>query len=58
MRITNTYLDGDKDIWWKLGKNVFFRTYAIFRASRSAEVKFNSWVSDVFNKIEIGTKHD
>ena len=57
MRISNTYLDVDKDVWCKLGMNVFFLTHRIFMASSPSGNKFNSWVDGVFTKIEIGTKH-
>ena len=33
MKITNTYLDGDKDAWWTIDVHVFFLTDKLFRAS-------------------------
>lgn len=58
MRIANTYLDFDEDVWCKLGVNVFFLTSSMRMASRNAEYQFNDWIDDVFTKIKIGTKHD
>ena len=36
MRITNTYLDADKDAWWAINEHVFFLTDEIYRASEHA----------------------
>ena len=58
MRITNTYLDGDKDAWWAIGMHVFILTDELFQASESARNKFDSWVTTDLTKTEIGTKHD
>ena len=58
MRITNTYLDNDKDAWWTINEHVFFLTDEIFQASEHAESKFDEWVTTHFIKTEIGTKHD
>ena len=58
MRITNTYLDNDKDAWWKIDAYVFFLTDKLFRANTHAESKFDEWVTNYFTKTEIGTKHD
>ena len=61
MKISNTYLDYSKDIWWKLGRNVFFLTssvYIVHIGGGSVETRFNSWVNADFTKVKIGTKHD
>ena len=58
MRITNTYLDADKDAWWTIGMHVFILTDGLFQASESAEIRFDEWVTDYFTKTEIGPKHD
>ena len=58
MRITNTYLDGDKDAWWAINVHVFFLTDELFKASEYAKSKFDEWVTDYFTKTKIGTKHD
>ena len=58
IRITNTYLDGDKDAWWTIDVHVFFLTDEVFQASEHAEIKFDEWVTNYFTKTEIGTKHD
>ena len=58
MKITNTYLDGDKDAWWTIDVHVFILTDELFQASKSAINKFDSWVTTYFTKTEIGTKHD
>ena len=58
MRITNTYLDDDKDAWWTIDVHVFFLTDELFQASESAKSKFDEWITTYFIKTEIGTKHD
>ena len=58
MKITNTYLDADKDAWWAIDEHVFFLTDKLFHASEHAENKFDEWVTTCFIKTEIGTKHD
>lgn len=60
MRITNTYLDDDKDVWWAIDEHifVFISTDQLFQASESAKSKFDEWVTTYFIKTEIGTKHD
>ena len=58
MRITNTYLDADKDAWWVVDMHVFFLTDELLQASKSARDKFDSWLITYFTKTEIGTKHD
>ena len=58
MRITNTYLDSNKDVWWVVDMHVFCLTDALFQASESARGKFDEWVTSYFTKTEIGTKHD
>ena len=58
MRITNTYLDSDKDAWWVVDMHVFFLTDELFQASEHAKSKFDEWVTTYFTKTEIGTKHD
>lgn len=58
MRITNTYLDDDKDAWWTIDVHVFFLTDELFQACESAEINFDEWVTNYFTKTEIGTKHD
>lgn len=58
MRITNTYLDDDKDVWWTINVHVFMLTDELFQASKSAINKFDEWVVTYFIKTEIGTKHD
>ena len=58
MRITNTYLDGDKDAWWTIDVHVFFLTDELYHASEHARSKFDEWVTNHFIKTKIGTKHD
>ena len=58
MRITNTYLDSDKDAWWIIDMHVFFLTDELYQAGGHARDKFDSWVTIYFTKTEIGTKHD
>lgn len=61
MKITNTYLDYSKDVWWKLGRNIFFLTrnvYIVHIGNRPVETLFNSWVNAKFTEIKIGAKHD
>lgn len=58
MRITNTYLDNDKDAWWTIDVHVFFLTDELYHASEHARSKFDEWVTTYFTKTEIGTKHD
>ena len=58
MRITNTYLDGDKDTWWTIAEHVLFLTNEVYQASEHAKSKFDEWITDYFTKTEIGTKHD
>lgn len=58
MRIANTYLDSDKDVWWATGIHVFILTDELFQASKSAINKFDSWITTDFTKTKIGTKHD
>ena len=41
MRITNTYLDADKDVWWAINVHVFFLTDELFQASEHAKSKFD-----------------
>ena len=58
MRITNTYLDSDKDAWWTIDVHVFIFADELFQASKSAINKFDSWTRTDLTKTEIGTKHD
>ena len=58
MRITNTYLDNDKDAWWTITEHVFFLTDELYHASEHARSKFDTWARTYFTKTEIGTKHD
>ncbi len=58
MRITNTYLDDDKDAWWRIDVHVFYLTDELFKAGESAEINFDEWVTTYLTKTEIGTKYD